>query len=117
MQHPTHVDEGTVRTHEGVYCRLVDYQVESLVRVRHLPHVHHIVLHFTIPLFMLTLLHLLDNHSRDVIAHDVMVAVLVKVLLNTAVATSYVEDPAFLTPRKTLLQVGLGIYPYTLSLS
>jgi hypothetical protein len=107
LDHLGDVEEGVVRAHERIDGGLVEDQVERGVGVGHLADVHDVVTHAGHALLLLAFDHLLDDCLGYVIAGDAMVAILIEILLDTAVPAPDVQNEALFALREAGLEEGL----------
>lgn len=107
VDHHRHVHDRIIRAHERVNGGLIDGQIEALILVFQLPDIHNLIDHLIVSLLSLDLIHLRNNDSRDVDIDDVMIPSLIEAILQCAIATPNMQDPAVLIVINGLFDLSL----------
>lgn len=107
VDHHRYVHDRVIRAHERINGGLIDGQIEALILVFQLPDIHNLIDHLIVSLLSLDLIHLRNNDSRDVDIDDVMIPSLIEAILQCAIATPNMQDPAVLIVIDGLFDLSL----------
>ena len=115
LDHLGNIHKRVFWAHQGIDCGLIKHKVKGLVLIGHLPHIHNSIRHPFITFILHALAHLLDDNCWYVVVGNVMIAILVHIFLDAAIAAANVENKAVLSFGEALIDVRLSWWMGTFS--